>query len=236
MKSDSMGSRVLLLVALLGGGGVGLAQSAETVIEPLSGTPFPTSLMPPAAEAAQQLAGTGLRARAVLFISVHVYAFGLYADAEAARTTLSEFSGRSAAQLAGDQRFYRRLLDLEFAMTLRLGMVRTVAGTDVANAFDEALRPRLAAAGASADDEGALRRFRAYFDAPEIKTGTEIVFACSPAGRLSTAIGGAERSPIDSPALCRALFDVYLGLEPISVEGRKTVIGRFPELLAGTAG
>ena len=121
-------------------------------------------------------------------------------------------------------------------MTLRLVMVRTVAGGDVANAFDEALRPRMAADGAGEPgDNQALERFRGYFDAPEIETGTEIVFACTPAGRLTTTVGGDGQAPIGSPALCRALFDVYLGREPISVEGKKTVIAGFPELLAAAS-
>ena len=231
-----MKSRVLLIVALLGVAGVGAAQSTETVIEPLSNTPFPVALVPPGGSTEQRLTGTGLRERFVLFIGVHVYAFGLYVDEDGARESLSEFVGRSAAELAGDQRFHARLLDLEFAMTLRLVMVRTVAGGDVANAFDDALRPRMAAAGAGEPgDSQALERFRGYFDAPEIETGTEIVFACTAAGRLTTTVGGDGQAPIDSPALCRALFDVYLGREPISAEGKKTVIAGFPELLAAAS-
>lgn len=240
MRSDSMmngvPARVLVVVALLSVAGAGAAQSADTVVEPLSGTPFPTSLAPPGAGAEQRLTGTGLRERFVLFIGVHVYAFGLYVDADAAGAALAAFAGRSAGELAGDERFYERLLDLEFAMTLRLVMVRTVAGGDVATAFDDALRPRMAAVGAGGPgDAEALERFRGYFDAPEITTGTEILFACTPEGRLTSAVGGAEQVPIDSQALCRSLFDVYLGREPISTEGRKTVIAGFPELLAAAS-
>ena len=224
--------RVLLLAALLGSAGVGSAQSADQVIEPRSNTPFPVSLVPPGASTEQRLTGTGLREVMILFIGVHVYAFGLYVDAAGARAALAEFAGRSPAQLAADERFYRRLLDLEFAMSLRLVMVRTVAGVDVANAFDDALRPRVKAVSADSGDLEALERFRGYFAAPEIATGTEVVFACTPSGRLSTSVAGAEQESIDSQVLCRALFGVYLDQEPISVEGRKTVIAGFPEQLA----
>jgi len=223
---------VLLLAALLGSAGVGSAQSADTVIEPRSNTPFPVSLVPPGASTEQWLTGTGLREVMILFIGVHVYAFGLYVDADGARAALAEFAGRTPAQLAGDERFYRRLLDLEFAMSLRLVMVRTVAGVDVANAFDDALRPRVKAVSADSGDLEALERFRGYFAAPEIVTGTEVVFACTPAGRLSTSVAGAAQESIDSQVLCRALFAVYLDQEPISAEGRKTVIAGFPEQLA----
>ena len=80
----------------------------------------------------------------------------------------------------------------EFAMSLRLVMVRTVAGVDVANAFDDTLRPRVKAVSADCGDLEALERFRGYFAAPEIATGTEVVFAYTPAGRLSTSVAGAE--------------------------------------------
>ena len=232
---NGMQLRVLLIVALLGvaGAGFGSAQPMEMIIEPLSNTPFPITLVPPGSTTEQRLTGTGLREHVILFFGVHVYAFGLYVDADGARAALKEFAGRSAVELAGDERFYRRLLDGEFAMSLRLVMVRTVSGVDVANAFDDALRPRVKSASAESGDLQALEWFRDYFDAPEIETGTEIVFACTPSGRLSTTVGGDEQVPIDSQVLCRALFDVYIGREPISVEGRKTVIVGFPEQLAG---
>lgn len=225
--------RGLRIVALTGIVGVVAAQPVETVREPLSETPFPVSLIPPGGASEQRLTGTGLREVTVLFFPVHVYAFGLYVDARGARASLSGFAERSPGELAGDRSFYARLLDMEIAMSLRLVMVRTVAGGDVANAFDDSLRPRMTAADAGAGAASrALDRFRSYFEAPEIATGTEIVFACAPPGRLTTTVGGDEQEPIDSPALCRALFDVYLGTEPISVEGKKTMIAGFPDLLA----
>ena len=209
--------------------------SAAELIEPESGTPFAVALTPPGASTEQQLAGTALRAVSVLFFSVPVYAFGLYVDAGGARAALARFANRSPDELAGDERFYRRLLELEFAMTLRLVMVRDVAtpGEEMAGAFDRSLRPRIAPYGA--EEPGAYRaldRFRGYFDMHEIETGAEFVFACTAGGRMTTSIDGDERPPIESRALCRALFDVYLGAEPISEEGKKSVIARFPDLVA----
>lgn len=61
------------------------------------------------------------------------------------------------------------------------------------------------------------------------------MFEFAPSERLTTTVGGNERAPTDSTALCRALFDVYFGTEPISVEGKKTVIAGFADLLAATA-
>ena len=163
-----------------------------------------------------------------------IYAFGLYVDPEGARASLSRFAGVSAPTLEDDEGFYRQLLDLAFDMTLRLVMTRTVDGDDVAEAFDDALRPRLVRAVTdtiSADELAALERFRSYFDVDEVRTGTEVVFSCGPAGRLATSVGGDERPAINSWALCGALFDVYLGEDPISDDGKRSVVAGFPGLL-----
>ena len=82
----------------------------------------------------------------------------------------------------------------------------------------------------------ALQRFREYFDVDEVTTGTEIVFSCGPAEGLATSMGGGERPSTDSRALCRALFDVYLGEDPISEDGKRRVIAGFPGLLAAGPG
>ena len=80
--------------------------------------------------------GTAIRQRTLF--RVQIYAFGLYVDPEGARASLSRFPGVSAPTLEDDESYYRHLLDLDFDMTLRLVMTRTVDGDDVAEAFDEA--------------------------------------------------------------------------------------------------
>jgi hypothetical protein len=177
--------------------------------------------------------GTGIRQRTIFRIKI--YAFGLYVDPEGARVSLSRFGGVPASTLERDESFYRQLLDLDFAMTLRLVMTRTLDGEDVAEAFDDALRPRLVRAVTDTNDSGealaALEQFRGYLNVGEVSAGTEVVFSCGPAGRLATSVGGNERLPIDSRALCRALFDVYLGADPISDDGKRSVIAGFPGLV-----
>ena len=137
-------------------------------------------------------------------------------------------------RLQDDESFYRQLLDLGFDMTLRLVMTRTGDGDDVAEAFDDALRPRLVRAVTDtigADELAPLDRFRSYFDVDEVRTGTVVVFSCGPAGCLATSVGGDERPPINSMALSGALFDVYLGEDPISDDGKRSVVAGFPGLL-----
>ena len=204
------------------------AGAAETVRERESGVTFPLALTPPGGATPHWLMGTGIRQRTIF--RVKVYAFGLYVDADAARVALVDFAGATAEALERDQRFTRRLLDLDFGMALRLVMTRTVSGGDVADAFDEALRPRLPRAGTD-DAAAALARLRGHLDMGAVRRDAEIVFSCGPAGRLAMTVAGAERPPFESRALCRALFDVYLGEDPIERDGRRNLIAGFARLL-----
>ena len=40
-----------------------------------------------------------------------------------------------------------------------------------------------------------LERFRGYLEVDEVRSGTEIVFSCGPAGRLATAVGETSAHP-----------------------------------------
>jgi hypothetical protein len=62
--------------------------------------------------------------------------------------------------------------------------------------------------------------------------GSELVFTWLPGGTLKSTIEGKPAADIQSPALCWALFDVYLGKDPISGGGKKTVVARVPQILA----
>ena len=209
--------------------------TAGMVQESESGTPFPVVLTPPDGKTEHRLVGTGIRQRTVF--RVNVYAFGLYVDPAGAETALAEFAGLPAAALQRDARFQRRLLDLDFGMTLRLVMTRTVGGGDVADAFDDALRrrlPRSKGEGHTPDAADALARLRNYLDVDEVVRGAEIIFSCDPVGLLALSMGDTRRPPIASPALCRALFDVYLGKDPIARDGKRNIVAGFASLLAGT--
>ncbi len=232
MKHSVLGLTLLAVTAL-----PLYAQEAEPEIvnERSSGVPFPTRLTVPGGTAQHVLTGTAIRTKT--FLKVKVYAYGLYVDVVAAKATLASYADQSVSSLERNDAFYRRILDRDFAMTLRLVMTRDVGGDDMADAFDGALRPRVQRAAAEMDmpgGEAALDQFRSYFSLDEMTKSAEIVFSCSPEGLLTTSVKEEEQTPIESDALCWALFDVYLGEKPISGDGKKRVIGRFPQLLAGS--
>ena len=210
----------LLLAAVLA------VQSSE-VAEPNTKVKFPTELQAPSGP--QLLAGTGVRTRTML--KVKVYAFGLYVDAAGARTALAAWRGKGSADLARDPSLYTELLKGAFPMTLRLVMTRNVGADQMAEAFNDALGPRVAQAEQRGMTGGAeaLAQFRAFFT-DRLAEGTELVFARSET-KLTVSIGGKQVGEIDNAALAWALFDVYLGEKPISSDGKKTVVARMPEIL-----
>ena len=200
-------------------------------IEPSSGVIFPMEVGVPGGDARHYLAGMGIRTKT--FLKVKVYAFGLYVDRDAAETALSEWKGKMWPDLQKDDTFYAMLLAMEFPITLRLVMTRNVGGDDMAEAFDGALRPRVQAVAAEMPGgEAALDQFRTYFNVEEMTKESELVFTCAD-GTLSSSVKGEVMADIESPALCWALFDVYLGEDPISKDGKKNVVQNFPNILAG---
>ena len=62
--------------------------------------------------------------------------------------------------------------------------------------------------------------------------GAEILFCYRPAERLTVAVAGTVHLPLRWRTLCEVLFDLYLGADALSEQGRRSVIASFPELLA----
>jgi hypothetical protein len=222
----------LLPTALLGAPSLAAAQ--ETATEPNSGVAFPFHVSAPSG-GDQILMGTGIRTKT--FLKVKVYAFGLYVDSAAAAALLAGHGGKDHKALQKDAAFYGDLLRLQFPMTLRLVMTRDVGGEDMADAFDGALRPRVQRAAAELSmpgGEDALTTFRGYFSLGEMTKDSELLFTCTPDGTLASRVKGEDQPAITSHALCWALFDVYLGRDPISGDGKKNLIANFPSLLGTT--
>ncbi len=210
---------------------------AESIIEPQSERAFPVLLETPGGGSTHTLAGTAVRTKT--FFNVHVYAYGLYVDAEAAHRTLRRWRSHSARDLGRDEGFYSELLEDDFGKTLRLVMTRDVGGDAMAEAFTDALAPRVQQYDRehhTSGGMGAVSAFRTYFDSEELTKETELVVSWEPGGTLITGVAGSVRGEINSPALCWALFDVYLGKDPVMKKGKRTVIERMPEILGSVGG
>jgi hypothetical protein len=222
------------LAALVVSGPTATAQEEEqgVVHERGSGVAFPVELAVPGTEMTHVITGTGIRTKT--FLKVKVYAFGLYVDPVAARTALVDYAGMEGKDLEKNDAFFDTVLEQDFGMTLRLVMTRDVGGEDMAEAFDGALRPRVQQAAAERDmpgGEAALDEFRGFFSVDEMTKESEIVFSCAPDGTLRTSVKGEVQAEIISGALCWALFDVYLGEDPISGGGKKNIGKAFADVL-----
>ncbi|UCF41094.1 MAG: chalcone isomerase family protein [Gemmatimonadota bacterium] len=225
--------RTLIALSLLGWLAGPLVAQVGMTVEQNSGVAFPMAISGVGSGASQALTGMGIRTKT--FLKVKVYAFGIYVDEAGAEAALSDWVGKTYLDLQSDQGFYDRILQMDFPITLRLVMTRDVGGEDMAEAFDGALRPRVQRAAAEMNMPGgeqALEQFRGYFSVEEMTNGSELLFTCAN-GTLSTSVKGEVQTPIDSPALCWALFDVYLGRNPISKDGKRTVVMMFPDVLRG---
>lgn len=185
------------------------------------------------------LVGLGVRKKTIF--RVKVYAFGFYADASMAALALERFADRKRKELMKDPKLDAALLSDGYAKALRLAMARDVDAKDMAEAFEEALEPRIERLTADMKPEqqqaamGVLKRFRSYFE-KEAKEDQVMVFTWLPGGRLQTTIDGKVSPELKSLPLCRALFDVYLGADPISESGKEDIVDGLPGLVkAGKA-
>ena len=61
-----------------------------------------------------------------------------------------------------------------------------------------------------------LAAFKAAFAGAAINRGTVVTLSAAKGGKLTCNVGGKAAKPIASPELCRALFDIYLGKDPVA--------------------
>lgn len=201
---------------------------APLVKEAETGIAFPAWIEAPRGDQAARvdLLGTGAREKTVF--KVNVYALGLYADLTTAVPALTKAAGKLERKKAlKDAGFQQVLLRDEIGKSLRWVMARDVGGEDIAAAFQDSVEPRVEALAKTAAEQKAaaeaLQLFRAYFQA-ELKEGTELIFHWEPGGRLHTMVGGVKKGTITNLTLCVAIFDVYLGADPISSAAKKNVL------------
>lgn len=199
-----------------------------------TGALFPESLIP-LKGSRHTLVSTGVRKKFIF----KVYAFALYLDFVKGFDSLSPWSDKDPDYLYNDKNLVEEMLSGEIGMTIVWALQRDVDATDIAEAFDDSLGPRVDALLSVASISSTLPRkpekraklkkntkdslavFRGFFGEEEIKEGTEIVFSWLPSGLFRTRIGEDRKVDIKSDILGRAFFDVYLGLDPITRLGRE---------------
>ena len=147
-----------------------------------------------------------------------MYACGLYVHPKQARDALGDAHvGRGVAEVAGDQAVFDALLrDARVTKTVRLTFAVNLDSAKIADALSERLRPALG------KDSKSLRTFETARRRHHLK-GQSLTFSAD-GGKLTTSIRGKRVGVIDDAEMCVALFDAYLGKNPV-VPGAKKSLG-----------
>ncbi|MEM8710724.1 MAG: chalcone isomerase family protein [Planctomycetota bacterium] len=178
----------------------------------------------------------GLAIREKYFIAVNVYSYVIYMDRDSIKGNLARWKGVSAKAAGKDDALFKKLLTQGGTKELRMRFCRNVDAEDIVDAFEDSLKPRIlklrkAEAATGAKKLENLNKFRKFFSLDKLKKGNELRFTWHPDGTLSTVVNGERKPDLMAPALCKALFDVYLGSDPISKSGKKKLVKRLPDLL-----
>ncbi len=208
------------------------APEIEVVTETNTKIQFPVQR--PAERGVERLDLTGIGLRTKTIFRVKVYAIGLYVDPYGAQDIVGAYTDHTADQLRGSRRFYEILCEDNFTKSLVLTFARNVGGDDIAEAFSDSIKPRLRTAADSKempDATAELATFESFFDASKLKKGSIIELTWHSDNRLTTTVDGVAKPAIKSPALCWALFDTYLGTDPIQSKIKNRLVSTFPEVL-----
>ncbi len=220
-------------------------QDVETAKEGESKHRYPVTIKSTLSEAdakkegakPQDLALLGLAIREKTIFNVNVYSYVVYADSAFVEKDLAAWKGKNAKALGKDSALYTKLLQPNGTKELRMRFCRDVDAEDIVEAFEDSLEPRIlsrrkAMEGSKADKLKDLTTFRGFFSLDELKEGNELRFTWHPDGTLCTVVNGERKPDLKSQDLAWAMFDVYLGDDPISKSGKKDLVSRLPGLLA----
>ncbi|KAK9858010.1 hypothetical protein WJX84_001910 [Apatococcus fuscideae] len=165
------------------------------------------------------LIGLGQRQKRLLGLkNVSVYAVGLYLDPSKARQLVQKQPGLSPAAL--DKLYGELIQETESQKTLR--MVITFGKVNADN-FYSALSERLKPQMKTPEDEAALEEFGSRFRGVKFYKGMPLAFTTAGHGKLTTRIDEKEVGTTISLGLTRALFNTYLGSNPVSQSAKDSI-------------
>ncbi|VFQ64367.1 unnamed protein product [Cuscuta campestris] len=188
--------------------------------EPATKVKFQTSLSIPGCSESLSLVGTGYREKVFALIGVKVYAVGLHVN-ESIFGKLDAWRGRSAAEMMKDSFLFETIFKVPMEKSISIVLVRDVDGKTFWDSLNEAISPRIKSP--SPDDETALSTFRSILGGRPLKKGTSIVLAWINSAQIlvcvsssSDATPSSVDAKIESANVTSALFDVFLGSNPVS--------------------
>jgi len=171
-------------------------------------------------------------------LNVKLYEFAVYADQnQMRRSSLGRVARTQGESLMSNRKFYHQLRSTkEVDMSLVVKASRSLPLSVMSSEYEKILKRRLTRVGGSTDDPS-LAGFLSIFDSERlpthfrdsrnnVKKGSTICFKRCRDGTLSAFADDQKVGTVKSQALCSALFDLYLGDEPVSLDARTLAANR----------
>jgi hypothetical protein len=171
---------------------------------------------------AQRNLGAAVRSKKFAFVGVKVYAVALFVEADRAAKELGVRERGGFFADAPDSDYALAITDGAFTKALVIQLARKVEGEQFVGAISEALEPRMRLTGEMAT----LQKFNSFFQSKQsLEKGTVITLLWRPEGVLEILLRESDEGldysrtqpdeRLESPSLCRALYEVYLGSSPV---------------------
>lgn len=205
------------------------AWSRDTFRESSTGHAYPTQVDVDGSE--HVLLGVGVEKKRFLFLAFNVFSLGLYVKPDDARPRLEPWIAKDSSRIVDDAALYRTINDNAIEKSMRMVVARDVTGDDLKGGFKEALVPRLERRENAEAGLEALRQYMSYFEDRKFSDGSVMFFTCHSGGTLETRIEDEQQAPIESPDLCWALVDTFLGSKPLNDGLKKDLVRKLPEAL-----
>ncbi|KAK7272625.1 hypothetical protein RJT34_29344 [Clitoria ternatea] len=194
------------------------AVNAEYVEEPATNVKFQSSSSFPGCSDSLILFGTGYREKVFAIIGVKVYAAGLYLN-QSITSELNAWKGQSKDAIQGNPSLFKTIFQSSLEKSLQIILVRDVDGKTFWDALSDAISPRITESTTA--DETALTTFRNIFLDRPLKKGTFIILTWLSPSRLLVSVSSQGLpshldATIESANVISALFDVFLGDNPVS--------------------
>ncbi|KAK9805933.1 hypothetical protein WJX73_006432 [Symbiochloris irregularis] len=200
------------------------------------------------AQTCQELMAVGTRlwgpGAAQSLLRVKIYEFAIFMDGQQARQSkVKNKYANNTAKAVGDANFYRDLRsskDIEMSLMVRAS--RNLPIKLLHAEYEKILKRRIQRVGGVVQDTALLQLLDCFREenippsikeGDSVKKGTLLVFRKEGNGRLRARANDHELADVSSTKLCQAVFDLYLGDQPVSRKAKRIAGESFFKLDAG---
>ncbi len=149
---------------------------------------------------------------------------------QAKLSALAKTSSRPAA-LSQHAQFCKSLRSSgDIDMSLMVRAARNLPIKLLAKEYERILRRRIQKVGGSQSDKALAQMIQSFDEKSlpdsikqggSVKKGTLLTFTKQGSGKMTARANGLQLMSVESPQLCQAVFDLYLGDQPVSKESRQ---------------